>query len=239
VNRLFAAEWVKVTTVRTFLWVALADIGFVLIISIATIASSGEIQTAQDARGAAQIASLALVLGLIAGILVTAGESTHGTITQTLLVAPVRERVLLVKAVVGAALSLGLVVLAAALVLVVFVPGASLEVHDARLVLLGTVIAAPIVGGLGVGVGMILRGQGAAITASLLWLLIGENFLPVISKVAAPYSPGRAVAALVSGDRNGNESAYLLGVAKGGFVALLWTVVALTIAAVVLSRRDI
>jgi ABC-type transport system involved in multi-copper enzyme maturation permease subunit len=239
VSRLLAAEWVKVTTVRTFIWVALADIGFVLVVSIATIASSGDIHTAQDARGAAQIASLALILGLIAGILMTAGESTHGTITQTLLVAPVRERVLLVKAVVGAALSLGLVVVAVALVLLVLVPGASLEIQDARLVLLGTIIAAPIVGGLGVGLGTILRGQGAAITVSLLWLLIGENFLPVISKVVAPYSPGRAVAALVSGDRNGNADAYLLGVANGGLVALVWAVVALTVGAVVLSRRDI
>jgi ABC-2 type transport system permease protein len=238
-SRLLAAEWVKLTTVRTFFWVALVDVGFVLVISIATAASTHEIQSAHDARGAAQIASLALILGLIAGILEMAGESTHGTITQTLLVTPTRERVLLVKAAVGAALSLALVAVAEAIVLAVLVPGASLDVHDTRLVLVGTLIAAPIVGVLGVAIGTIVRGQGTAIAVSLVWLLIGENFFPLISKTAAPYTPARAVAALVSGDRNGNEDAYLLGFANGGLVAVVWAFVAIAVGVVVLTRRDI
>lgn len=238
-TRLLAAEWLKLTTVRTYLWIALADIGFVLVISIATVATTDSIQSAQDARGAAQIASLALILGLIAAILVMAGESTHGTLTHTLLVTPARERVVLAKTVVGAALSLALVAAAELLVLAVIVPGASLDVHDVRLVLVGTLIAAPIVGVIGIGLGTVVRGQGSAIAASLVWLLIGENFFPLISKTAAPYTPGRAVAALVSGDRDGNADAYLLGVAHGGLVALLWAGVALAVGLVSLSRRDV
>jgi ABC-2 type transport system permease protein len=238
-NRLLAAELVKLTTVRTFLWVTLADIGFVLVIAIATVASTGEIQSAEDARGAAQIASLALLLGLIASILAMAGEWTHGTITQTLLVTPVRERVLAAKAVTGAALSFALVGTAVGLVLAVLVPAASLDLHDAGLVLTGTLIAAPIVGVIGIGIGTILRGQGSAIIVSLVWLLIGESFFPLISETAAPYTPGRAVGALVSGDRDGSVRSHLLGVVDGGLVALLWAGVAVVAALIVLSRRDI
>jgi ABC-2 type transport system permease protein len=201
--------------------------------------SAGEIQSAQDSRGAAQIASLALILGLIAAILVMAGESTHGTLTHTLLVTPARERVLMVKATVGAALSLALVGAAEVLVLAVIVPGASLDVHDAGLVLVGTLIAAPIVGLIGIGLGTVVRGQGSAIAVSLVWLLVGESFFPLISETAAAYTPGRAVAALVSGDRDGNQHAHLLGVGSGGLVALMWAAIALAVGFFVLSRRDI
>jgi ABC-2 type transport system permease protein len=239
VSRLLGAEWLKLTTVRTFLWLALADVGLVLVVSVATAVSAGEIQSAQDSRGAAQIASLALILGLIAAILVMAGESTHGTLTHTLLVTPARERVLMVKATVGAALSLALVGAAEVLVLAVIVPGASLDVHDAGLVLVGTLIAAPIVGLIGIGLGTVVRGQGSAIAVSLVWLLVGESFFPLISETAAPYTPGRAVAALVSGDRDGNQHAHLLGVGSGGLVGLMWAAIALAVGFFVLSRRDI
>ena len=238
-SRLLSAEWVKLTTVRTLLWVALANVGFVVILSIATAASASGIQSAQESRGAAQIASLALLLGLIASILVMAGESTHGTITQSLLVTPVRERVLLVKVAIGAAVSVAFVAAAELLVLAILAPDGSLAIDDARLVLVGTLIAAPIVGAVGVGLGTIFRGQGSAITVSLVWLLIGESFFPLISETATPYTPGRSVAALVSGDRDGNADAYLLGVVPGGLVALLWAAVAVSVGLVVLARRDV
>jgi ABC-2 type transport system permease protein len=238
-SRLLAADWVKITTVRTFLWVLLFDVAFVLVTSIATVVNSDDIQSVQDARGTAQIASLALILGLIAAILVVAGESTHGTITQTLLVTPKRERVLAAKALVGALLALALVVVAEVLVLAILVPGASLDVHDAGLVLVGTLIAAPIVGLCGVGLGTIITGQGTAIAASLVWLLVGEGLFPVISSSAAPYTPARAIAALVSGDTDGNDRSYLLGVASGGVVSALWAVVFLTVGLVLLLRRDV
>jgi len=238
-SRLLGAEWVKISTVRAFLWVALADVGFVLATSIATVAHTDAIRSAQDARGAAQIASLALILGLVAAILVMAGESTHGTITQTLLVTPNRERVLFAKATVGALLALALVVVAEALVLAILVPGASLDLHDARLVLVGTLVAAPLVGLVGVGLGAIVPGQGTAIAASLVWLLVGEGLFPVVSDSAAPYTPGRAIAALVSGDTGGNRRSYLLGVASGGVVAALWAALFVAVGLVFLNRRDV
>jgi hypothetical protein len=121
-------------------------------------------------------------------------------------------------------------------VLVVTVPGASLDVHNARLVLLGVLIGAPLAGALGVGLGAVVHGQGAAIAMSLLWLLIGENLAPVVSESAGKYTPGRAFGALASGDRIGHE---LLGMSAGGVAAAVWAALFLAAGLLALLGRDI
>src|SRR5262245_7711706 len=90
------SEALKVLTVRSFLWLALANVALVTAASLAQVLTSN-IHSANDDRSAAQIASLSLLLALIGGIIVMASEATHGTITHTLLVTPVRERVLFAK----------------------------------------------------------------------------------------------------------------------------------------------
>ncbi len=219
-SALFGSELLKVRTVRTLLWIGLANVVLVLIAAISVAASTDSIQTADDDRSIAQIAAASLVFGLISGIVVMAGEATHGTITQTLLVTPVRERVLLVKGAVGALVALVLAVIAEGIVLVVTVPGASLDVHNARLVFVGVLIGAPLTGALGVGLGGIVHGQGAAIAISLVWLLIGEHVAPLLSHDLEKYTPGRAFGALASGVRSGGE---LLGMGAGGVAAAVWT----------------
>jgi ABC-2 type transport system permease protein len=235
-SRLLRAELVKMRTVRTLLWVVLANLALLLITAFSVSASESSIQTAEDDRSVAQIAAIAIVFALISGIIVMAGEATHGTITQTLLVTPVRERVLVAKAIVAALLGLVLAVVAEALVLAITVPGASLDVHNARLVLLGVLIGAPLAGALGVGLGAVVHGQGAAIAMSLLWLLIGENLAPVVSESAGKYTPGRAFGALASGDRIGHE---LLGMSAGGVAAVVWATVFLAAGLFALLGRDI
>ncbi len=233
---LFGAELLKVRTVRTLLWIGLANAVLVLIAAISIAASTDSIQTADDDRSVAQIAGAALVFGLIAGIVVMAGEATHGTITQTLLVTPVRERVLLVKAAVAALVALVLALLAEAIVLAVTVPGASLDVHNARLVFVGVLIGAPLTGALGVGVGAIVHGQGAAIAISLVWLLIGEHVAPLLSRDLEKYTPGRAFGALASGARTGGE---LLGMGAGGIAAAAWTGLFITAGLFAFLGRDV
>jgi ABC-2 type transport system permease protein len=236
VSRLLRAELVKITTVRTLLWLALANLALLVITVLSVSASDSSIQTADDDRAVAEIAAIAVVFALISGILVMAGEATHGTITQTLLVTPVRERVLAAKTIVGAALGFVLALVAEAIVLVITIPGASLSVHNARLVLLGVLIGAPLAGALGVGLGAVVHAQGAAIAMSLIWLLIGENLAPVISESGAKYTPGRSFAALASGERVGNE---LLGMSGGGVAAALWAAAFLAAGAITLLGRDI
>jgi ABC-2 type transport system permease protein len=229
------SELLKVMTIRTFMWIALVNGGLVAITALVG-ASSGSLESAEDHRSAAQIAGTALILGLIAGIIVMGGEARHGTITQTLLVTPARERVLLAKVVVGALIGLALAVSAEALVLLLLVPGASLDVGDARLVLLGILIGAPLAGALGVGLGAVVHAQGAAIGISLAWLLIGESLAPSVSESATKYTPGRAFGALASGDRTADE---LLGMVGGGVAAALWAVVLVAAGLLALLGRDV
>jgi ABC-2 type transport system permease protein len=229
------SELVKLLTVRTFIWIGLVLVGLVVITAV-SLSASDMLETPDEHRSAAQIAGTALILALIGGIIVSAGEASHGTITQTLLVTPVRERVLAAKALVGALVGLVLAAVAELLVVALLVPGASLDVHEARLVLLGILLAAPLVGALGVGIGAIFHGQGAAITVSLVWLLVGESLVPVVSLSAEKYTPARAFGALVSGDTSGDG---LLGMGAGGLAAVVWTAVFLAAGLLALLGRDV
>ena len=233
---LVRSELLKVRTVRTFLWITLASVALIVIASISVSASSGTIQSAADDRSVARIAAVALIFALIGGIVVMAGESTHGTITQTLLVIPVRERVVLAKVVVAALIALALAVLAELLVLVITVPGASLNFHNARLVFLGVLIAAPLAGALGVGLGGVVKSQGSGIGVSLVWLLVGENIVTLMSHSAARYTPGRAFAALASGERTGHD---LLGMSTGAAASVVWGAVFVAAGLLTFLGRDV
>jgi ABC-2 type transport system permease protein len=208
----------------------------VVIASISVSASTGAIKSAADDRAVAQIAAIALVFSLIVGIIVMAGELTHGTVTQTLLATPVRERVLLAKAAVAALIAVGLALLAELLVLAITVPGASLDVHNARLVFLGILVAAPLVAVLGVGLGGVVKSQGSGIAASLVWLLIGEHIVLLIDESASRYSPARAFAALASGERSGHA---LLGMGAGAAASVVWTLVFVSLGLLVFLGRDV
>jgi ABC-2 type transport system permease protein len=235
-SRLVRAELLKIRTVRTFLWIALANVAFVLITAVSVAVSESAIHGPEDDRAVAHIAAVAIVLALISGIVVVGGEAKHGTITQTLLVTPVRERVLLVKAAVAAVIGLALAVLSEALVLAITIPGAGVDVDNARLALVGILIAAALAGALGAGLGAVVHAQGAAITISLVWLLVGENLVAVISDSATKHTPGRTFAALASGERTGGE---LLGMAAGGVGAGVWAALFLVAGLLAFLGRDV
>jgi ABC-2 type transport system permease protein len=236
-SRSLRSEWVKLVTTRTFLWIALANLALVVITSISVAASSDSINNASDDRSVAQIAGVSVLFALVAGIVGMAGESTHGTITQTLLVTPVRERVFAAKAVTAALVGLALAVVSEAVVLLITVPGAGLSVHDARATLVGVLAAAPLAALLGVGLGAVVRGQGGGIAIALIWLLVGENLMPVISRDAARYVPGRAFAALASGTREGSD--VVLGMGAGAAVATAWAALFLGVGLLLLLGRDV
>ena len=237
-NRLVRAELMKLRTVRSLLWVTLGMVALVGISVISVVASSGVIENAGDDRSVARIASIAVVFSLILGIIVMGAEGTHGTITQTFLVAPVRERVVAAKAFVGVVLGVALGVFAEALTLLVAVPGASLSVHNARYVLVGVLIACAAAGALGVGFGALYHRQGPAIVVALLWLLIAESVLAIGLHDKVRYLPGHVFAATVAGTR-GSSSSDLVGAWSGAAGAALYAVGFLAAGTALLSRRDV
>jgi hypothetical protein len=131
-------------------------------------------------------------------------------------------------------------------VLVIAVPwlaadGIDLELGDARLqrIILGAVLAGALAAVLGVGWGAIFRGQGSAIAAALVYLLIGENILQPILGENREYSPGSAFAAVVNAAQETGPNEDLLAMWPGLLLAGAYTAAFLLAGALLLSRRDV
>jgi len=238
VRNLVQAELLKLRTVRSLLWITLGMLVLVGISVISVVASSDAIQDASRDRSIARISAIAVVFALLQGIIVMGAEGTHGTITQTFLVAPVRERVLAAKALVAAVVGIGLAVAAEVLTVVVAAPGLSLSVHDARYVLIGVLIAGAAAGALGVGLGALFHRQGPAIITAFLWLLIGESVLAIGLRDGVRFLPAHVFAATVAGTVHGSASD-LLGAWPGALGAVLYAVAFLIVGSARLSRRDV
>jgi ABC-2 type transport system permease protein len=236
VTRLLHSELLKLRTARTLLWIALGMIGIVLISAVSISLSSGVATSAADDRSIVRISAVAVLFAVVTGIVIFGSEGTNGTITQTLLVAPVRERVMAAKAGVAAAVGFALAVLAEVLTIVVVVPGASVDLHDTRLVLVGVAVGGAIGAAAGVGIGAVFHRQGPAIAFTLLWLLIAENILAVALRDKIKYLPGHVFAAAVSGE-HGSER--LVGTWGGIVGAALYAAAFLAAGSVTLARRDI
>ena len=242
-SRLVAAELMKVRTTRLLLWLGLLILGLEVLVIALHVSQNSPAELAQPSnqRDVVSIAAVSALVSLILGIVASAGEFANGTIGQTFLVAPVRERVsaakLIAVAIAGAGLALAACVFAWALT-ALLLKARSIDVHlgsgrSLRLVA-GIVLAAAIAGALGVGFGSLVRRQTAAIVVALVWLLVGEPLLGIAH--ADRYGPGRAVASVVEA---GNQGSELLGFGAGLGVALAYVAVAALLGTLSLSRSDI
>lgn len=223
-TRLVRSELLKLVTTRLLLWLALLLIALeVLVISLNVAQDSlDSLAEARMQRDVVSIAATSALISLILGIVGSAGEYTHGTISHTLLVAPVRRRVTAAKlvaaglagaflALVGAAFAWGY----AALLLSARSVPLHLASEGAMRILLGTVAAAAITGVLGVGLGLLLRRQTPAIVITFIWLLVAEPLLSIAG--VQEYAPGHAVASVVEAGLQGPD---LLGFGAGLALAL-------------------
>ena len=235
-TRLVRAELVKLRTVRTLLWIVLALAVLVLIPLISIAAASGALNNPADHRSVARIAAIAVVFSLLLGIIIVGAEGSNGTITQTFLVAPVRERVLAAKAFAAAVIGVLLGVLAEVIVLLVGVPGASLKVGETWGVLGGVLLACAVAGPLGVGVGALFHRQGPGIVVTLIWLLIAENILSLALRDRIKYMPAHVFAAAVSGE-GGHED--LLSSSGGAVGVVLYAALFFAVGVVAMARRDV
>jgi ABC-type transport system involved in multi-copper enzyme maturation permease subunit len=105
-------------------------------------------------------------------------------------------------------------------------------------VLVGTLLVIAIFAVVGVGVGVLLRSQVAAVVATLAYLFVVEplfSVIPVI-KEAYPYLPAAAGTALTGVSRNGVT---LLPNWEGGLVLLGWGLLFAALGWMLTVRRDI
>jgi ABC-2 type transport system permease protein len=243
--RLVTGELLKLRTTRLLLWLGLLILALeVLVIALHVAQDSREtLSGPHSQRGIALIAAISALISLIVGIVASAGEFTHGTIGQTFLVTPVRERVVAAK-LAAAAVTCALLALAACGfswgLTALLLRGRSVPVHlfsgTALEFVLGTTLAAAFTGAFGIGFGSLLRRQTPAIVIALVWLLVGEPLLGVAGTTAQRYGPGHVVASLVEAGNGGSD---LLGFGPGLVVAFVYVAVSAVLGGVALRRADI
>jgi ABC-2 type transport system permease protein len=246
-TRLVAAELLKLRTTRGPWAYLILMVAFVVLGTAGQIGShegSFDEQSVWDIVATGSIAGVfALILGAVAFTL----EFRHGTITQTLLVTPVRERVLIAKMLTLALVGVVFAVVALVLTLAIALPWLSTKHVDLSLgdpvvrnVALGLLGSCALAGALGAAIGGAVRSQVGAVIGIFVWFFIGEPLVGVLLNGigipgVADYLIGATTDSMIAGD----PEAEGLSPAAATAVTLAWTLAAGGIAAVLLRRRDV
>ncbi len=251
-GRLIAGELLKLRTTRMPLAMLAGMLGFALLAVVAGILTADRL--AEEGQGFAlasdegignvvRSASSGMFFVLVLGILAVAGEVRHKTITATFLVTPNRGRVVAAKLAVYALAGLAFGALASALTLAVALPWLAIKdiplagrADDIALTVLGILLAGALYGLVGVGVGALVRNQVAAVTVSLLWLLIVEGLLVGLLPSVGRWLPSGAATALT---RASITNGTLLPMWAGGLLLAAYGLVFAAVATRFTIRRDI
>ena len=237
------AEIIKVRSTRTTLGLVLGMIAIILLFVILTawLTSVGEMSGREQQRNLFAIGSFAGLFAALAGIMLVTGEYRFGTIRPTYLFTPKRSLVLVAKVV--AALIAGFVFALVGEILSVGVGGVILDErgisvalshHDHTLITIGTLIGTALWGGIGVGLGMIVRNQVGAIIGILAWGFVIQNLLFNLVPSVGRWTPDQAQNGLM-----GLTDAHLLDPGVGGATLVFWTIVICAAGAVMAARRDV
>lgn len=240
---LIRAEFRKIRTTRTVYGLLAGAVALVVLAAIGTVHDTSIADLSGPLHTAVFMNVLPFVLPvflLSLGIRAFTEEFQYGSIVPTLLASPDRRRVLVAKLVVmtGAAVvfvavtggvSIGLGTVLAT------VKGASITVAAAALAatfgkLLGL---AALFGGIGLGVGLVVKHQVAAAVGALIWLLVGEQLIGALTPGVARFLPGHAANGVFATDPA------LLAPLAAAVVLVGWATAALVAGATVMDRRDI
>jgi hypothetical protein len=179
------------------------------------------------------VTSASLLFALILGVLLITWEYRHGTITQTFLVTPVRDKVLVVKALVAAVAGAALVVPALLLMLVIaeIWIGDRLDFHGHHVELMGRVfLAAAIVCVLGMEIGASTGRQLGAIIVAFAWTIFTEPALSIWGSIER-YLPIHAIDGILGSSGEGSVSF------GRGLATIAVYIAALGALAIALTRR--
>lgn len=241
--RLLGSELLKIRTApRTLLGLLLAELAVVAIGTVATISSALNSSAPPGLepealrnleRDLIGVVGSSLLFALILGVLIITWEYRHGTITQTFLGTPIRERVIAAKLLVAGLVGAALVVPALMLMLVIAEIWVGDRIHfdGHHLELVGrTFLAAAIVGVLALEIGASTARQLGAFLVAFAWLVFVE---PAISiwHVVRPYLPVRAIDGVLGSTGEG-----ALSFGRGLATAVVY-MAALGLLAVLLTRR--
>ena len=236
---LIRAEVLKLRTTRGAFLLLLGAVA----INIFTVVAPGEnalrefAQPLHEQQAVLIVNMLMRILLLVLGIRAVTEEFRHGTITPTLLAAPRRQKLVVAKAIAVAGAGAIFAFVTAATLLVSMNLMANMNditvapLGDSWRTLVGALSVGVIWPAVGLGVGLLIRSQVAAIVGGVVWLMglermIGDrldvgHFLPGEAGLAAAIAP----------------SSRTLWI--GSFALLGWAVITSVGGALVLRRRDI
>jgi ABC-type transport system involved in multi-copper enzyme maturation permease subunit len=237
------AELLKIRSTRTTIGLGLGLVAIVLLFIIlsGTLSDTTSMSGTENQREYFSIGSFAGLFAALAGIMLVTSEYRFGTIRPTFLFTARRSTVInakilaallagLVFAVVGEALAVGI----GGVILHGRGIGIDLDGGDWALLTIGTVGGTALWGGIGVGLGLIVRNQVGAIIGLLAWGFVVENLLFGLAPSVGRYVPGEAQNALM-----GLNTDHLLAPAVGGLVLVAWTAAMCIAGAALTGRRDV
>lgn len=209
---LVRTELLKLRTARSTWGFLGVGFGLAALLGVASASSAGDdvaasLGSADNLANILGISALPGVLLLVFGILATAGEYQHRTITQTLLTTPVRGRVMAAKlaavGLLGPPIAAGLMAVALLAALPrLLTAGDGMDFFDPTVLetVAGNLLASALLGVLGVGLGAFVRNQLAAVLLATGWGLLGEGVVSVLAgRAAVRWFPGGAAQAVIAG----------------------------------------
>jgi ABC-2 type transport system permease protein len=175
------SEYRKIVTIRTS-WLLLIAGPLIVVAGISGLAENANLRSPSVHTSALSHTGIAALTSLIFGILGTAGEYRHGTITDTYLSFPQRQRVLTAKLAVYALAGLVYGVVSAVTALAMSLiwwsaRGYSFPAGDTSTwrILGGGILVNVVFAALGAGLGALLRNVVIAVTAALAWVAVVET----------------------------------------------------------------
>ncbi len=245
-TRLFAAELLKLRTLRSTWGFALVAMLLGSLVTAGNIGGSPEqdrLDPELQFRMVLDAAFPAAILALLMGMILVTNEFRHGTIARTLLAIPRRVRLIGIKlltgAVTGAVLMLiTLVAVAVTAVIWLGILDVPLQFDEAGdgawRALVGVVLA----GVLGAAIGGAVHSQVGALVGALVWIFVAEPICWVILGLldldgVSSYLPAASLGSVVDSSGDGLPFAGAVG------MALAWAALATVLAVLRTSRRDI
>jgi ABC-2 type transport system permease protein len=239
VTRLLSGELLKLRTTRTAIAFALAAIVLVLLVVLLSILS-GDPQNVPDKRDAVNFGGTTAFVLLIFGVVGATGEYRHRTLAPSLLVAPDRARLTVARMVAYGitGLLIGLLMLVVAfgigLPLLAGQPGRDLASSDLLKTGGGGVLSVALSAMLGVGIGVLVRNQVAAVVGTLVWFFIVEPLLTLVSDQVYEYSISQSASAVA-----GTQGSDYLSFGVAVLVLAGWAALFVAVGAFVDARRDV
>jgi ABC-2 type transport system permease protein len=243
-TRLLSAEIFKIRTTRTFYGLIGIGLGLVLVIVLLVSIFATPHRGDNFQRGLMGFSGIAQALAALLGILAITTEFRHGTITPSLLVTPVRGRLLTAK--LEASVIAGLILGLLTTVLIAAIVGLFGSLRDLETEATGSLVVKEIIGGtlatglfaaLGLGLGAIVRNQVGAIIGLLVYMLLIEPLstaIPTVGDQIGKYGLGGT-----SGTLSATSTGNVLEQVPGGLLLVAYTAIFCIAGFMVMRRRDI